>query len=79
MLPKWYGIDSISFEWRGAWSDPILHYKGHRFNGSDIQDSLWESYQDLGGDPNNDGDWVAYVIDNAVNYLEDIIAFGMGE
>ena len=79
MLPNWYGIEGISFEWRGAWSDPLLHYKGHRFNGTDIQDALWENYLDNGGSPDNDGDWVVYVIDNAVNYLEDIIALRMGE
>lgn len=43
MLPNWYGIEGIDFEWRGAWNDPILHYKGHRFNGTDIQDAMWES------------------------------------
>lgn len=61
-MTSWYGI-----EWRGAWSDPILHYKGHRFNGTDIQDALWESYLD------NAGDWVAWVIANAVDYLDETI------
>lgn len=70
MLPNWYGIPDIGFEWRGAWNDPILHYKGHRFNGTDIQDAMWESYLD------NDGDWV---IANAVNYLEDVINATEGE
>lgn len=56
MLPNWYGIPDIGFEWRGAWNDPILHYKGHRFNGIDIQDAMWESYLDNGGNPDNDGD-----------------------
>lgn len=73
MLPNWYGIPGIGFEWRGSQSDPILHYKGRKFNGNDVQDGLWESYQDDGGDPNNEGDWVAYVIGNAVNYLDDLI------
>lgn len=32
-LPNWYGIPGIGFEWRGSQSDPILHYKGRKFNG----------------------------------------------
>ena len=77
MLPNWYGIKGIGFEWRGAWNDPILHYTGHRFNGTDIQDAMWENYLDDGGNPDNDGDWVAWVIANAVNYLDDIIYLRM--
>lgn len=33
----------------------------------------WDDYQDNGGDPNNECDWRAFVIDNAVSYLEDVI------
>lgn len=73
MLSRWYGMSVIGFEWRGGKSDPILHYKGHRFNGTDFQDALWEDYLKDNGDPYNEGDWVAYVIANAVDYLEYII------
>lgn len=73
MLPNWYGIEGIGFEWRGPWNDPMLHYKGHVFNAHDMQDGLWESYIEDGGDPDNDNEWQFYVVDNAVNYLEDII------
>lgn len=79
MLPNWYGIDNIGFEWRGAWNDPLLHYKGHRFNGTDIQDALWDNYVEDGCDPDNDSDCVAWVIANAINYLDDTIALRMGE
>ena len=78
-MANWYGLEGIGFEWRGAWNDPILHYKGHRFSGTDIQDAMWESYLDDGGNPDNDGDWVAWVIANAVYYLDDTIALRMGE
>lgn len=78
MLPNWYGIGGIGFEFRDPWSDPILHYKGHRFNGTDIQDALWDMFLEDNGNPNNEGDWVAYVIDNAPNYLEDIIWLSEG-
>ena len=44
MLPNWYGIPDIGFEWRGSQSDPMLHYKEHVFNAHDMQDGLWENY-----------------------------------
>lgn len=47
MLPNWYGI---GFEWRGHWSDPLLHYKGRTFYLDDIHDGLWELYIEDGGD-----------------------------
>lgn len=73
MLPNWYGIPGISFEFRDVWSDPLLHYKGRTFYADDIQDVLWDNYVEDGGNTDNDDEWVAYVIANAVNYLEDII------
>ena len=74
MLPNWYGIEGIGFEWRGAWNEPLLHYKGHTFYNWDIEDALWDNYVEDGGDPNNNGpEWERYVMDNAVSYLDDII------
>lgn len=49
------------------------------FNAHDMQDGLWESYIEDGGDPDNDGDWVAWVIANAVNYLDDTICLTESE
>lgn len=74
-LPNWYGIPGIGFEWRGSQSDALLHYKGRKFNGNDVQDGLWESYQET---LDNCEEWEDFVINNAVNYLEDIIAYGFG-
>lgn len=31
-MPNWYGIEGISFEWKGEQNDPLLHYKGYTFN-----------------------------------------------
>lgn len=78
MLPNWYGIDSIAYEWCGAWSDPLLHYKGHVFNGNDVQDGLWEAYQETLENTDNSAEWEEFVVNNAVDYLEDIIAYGFG-
>ena len=46
-----------------------------KFNGNDVQDGLWESYQET---LDNSAEWEDFVINNAVNYLEDIIAYGFG-
>lgn len=79
MLPNWYGIEGIGFEWRGSQSDPILHYKGRTFYNWDIEDVLWEYYIEDGGDPDNDNEWQSYVVDNAVNYLDNLIFEMWGE
>lgn len=76
MLPNWYGIPDIGFEWRGAWNEPLLHYKGQVFYSSDIEDGLYENYVE---DGDNHDEWTSYVKDNAVNYLEDIINATEGE
>lgn len=78
-MPNWYGIEGISFEWRGAWNEPLLHYKGQVFYSSDIEDALYENYVEDGGNLDNHDEWASYVKDNAVNYLEDIINATEGE
>lgn len=70
MMANWYGIEAIKYEWRVPWEEPILHYKGHTFDKSDIEDGLFQLFLD---DDCNTDDWEHYVNDNAINYLEDII------
>lgn len=70
MMPNWYGIEAIKYEWRGPGEGSILHYKGHTFDKNDIEDGLWQLFLD---DDWNTDDWEHYVNDNAINYLEDII------
>lgn len=69
-MTNWYGIDGISFEWCGSQKDPLLHYRGHVFSEPDIEDGLWRNYLEDNGNPD---EWESYVMDNAVNYLEDVI------
>lgn len=69
-MPNWYGIEAIKYEWRGPQKPPILHYKDYTFDGNDIEDELWQMFLD---DDWNTDDWEHYVINNAINYLEDII------
>lgn len=72
-LPNWYGINGIGFEWRGSQDDPVLHYKGYAFSGNGIQDALWDMFLEDHGNPDNDDEWKAFVINNAINYLETLI------
>lgn len=74
MLPNWYGIEGIGYEWCGAYSDPLLHYKGHTFNYWDIEYALWDRYNECENIVNY-AEWEQYVKDNAVNYLDDVIFF----
>ena len=78
-MPNWYGIEGIGFDWRGPWSDPLLHYKGHTFCNWDIEDVLREHSAEDGGNPDNDSEWVAYVTANAVDYLDNLIFEMWGE
>lgn len=75
MLPNWYGIHGIGFEWRGSQRDPMLHYKGHVFNAHDMQDGLWENYQEDLETGYTSLEWEEYVRDNATNYLDDALFF----
>lgn len=72
-LPNWYGIEGIGFAWHGPWSDPMLHYKGHTFNGNVIQDSMWDMFLEDHGNPDNNDEWEKFVTNNAINYLETLI------
>lgn len=69
MMPNWYGIEDIKFECHGQ-QDGLLYYKEHIFNANDIQDGLWEFYQE---DMENGLEWEEFVIANAIGYLEDLI------
>lgn len=44
--PNWYGINDIGFIWRGTQSDPLLEYKGKRYNSCLIENTMWELYNE---------------------------------
>lgn len=73
MLPDWYGISGIGFEYRGAVDDPLLHYKGRTLNANAIQDAIWDSFVDETGILDDGIEWENYVRDKAISYLDDII------
>jgi hypothetical protein len=74
-MPDWYGIEGIKFEWLGQ-QDALLHYKGHSFNANDLQDGLWEVYQEEIENGLSSIEWEEFVIANAIGYLEDLIYSG---
>ena len=57
----------------------MLHYKGHVFNANDMQDGLWEIYQEDLETGCTSLEWEGYVRDNATNYLDDALFFGLEE
>lgn len=75
MLPNWYGIPGIGFEWCGSQSDPMLHYNGHVFNANDMQDGLWENYKEDLEIGYTSLEWEEYVMSNATDYLDDALLF----
>lgn len=41
-----YGIRGIRFVWHGAWADPELIWHRKSFNYYDVENSLWELFQE---------------------------------
>lgn len=91
-LPIWYNVvEGVRFEHRGPVSDPVLHYRGHRFNYWDISDALsdmfyddWEELHPEIDPPSGSSDFHEYFEDwitpnrgeVARDYLDDVIAGG---
>lgn len=58
------GVPGSTYIWHGEWSDPEILWKGSELNANDVEDTLWEDYQDacreLKEKPTEDGfeDWL---------------------
>lgn len=79
---NWRGEEKIDMIWHGEWADPELEYKDHKFNYWDIEDALWERFLEEtdhkdseSDDPSIEEEFNKYIQENAVDYLEDMIAF----
>lgn len=42
----WQYWPQAEFIWRGAWNDPLLKWRGRLYNCYEIEDSIWEIYQE---------------------------------
>ena len=58
------GVPGSTYIYHGEWADPEIWWKGNELNAEDVEESLWQSYEDEcsenGDEPTVDGfeDWV---------------------
>ena len=75
------GVPNSIFISHGEWSDPEIYYNGKTLNVSNIEDGLWDMYQEEcredGTEP-NENDYEEWANNRAQDYLDDVI-FGMSE
>ena len=75
------GVPKSIYIWHGEWSDPEIFYQGKLLNANDIEDALWDQYQEEckedGVEPNDDS-YEKWADERAQDYLDDVI-FGMTE
>ena len=75
-MKRWfYGIKGIEFIWRGTQSDPLVAYKGHRFNYWDFEDAMYYDFleENPGGTEDEFRAWMAENEEHAKCYLDDWI------
>lgn len=46
MKDLFYGTPDVYIIWHGEWSDPELLYNGHLYNYYDIEDCLYNAWQE---------------------------------
>lgn len=79
---NWYGIRGVEFIWHGTQADPELKYKGKIFNSHDIEDGLWNLYNEMCDEydekPSNAGfeSWIKENPDYVYDELDDAIYGG---
>ena len=44
--PNWYGIPDIGYIYYNSWADPNLEYNGKIINCREIEDTMWEYYNE---------------------------------
>lgn len=86
-MANYRGAKDVEFIWNGTQSDPQLRYKDMLFNYYDIEEALWDMFEEENPQLDLSGEWAdtqivveqmfdEYVQDNVVNYLEDCIYGG---
>lgn len=88
-MANYRGAEGIEFISHGEWSDPELIYDGLSFNYWDIENALWSMFcEELGEETGltiyqieeqmdkHEPMFDKYVQENAVEYLNDVIAGG---
>lgn len=44
--PTWRGVEGSIYRWHGEWADPEVEYRGKLFNETELEDTLWQTYED---------------------------------
>ena len=76
-MANYLGIKDIKYIFRGICNDPAIMYKGHLFNYYDIEDPLWENFQDITNGQGTAEEFELWLIDNpyyVTDWLDELIA-----
>jgi len=65
-VPKFYGIQEIDFIYHGEWDDPEVKYKEQFFNYYELEESLYEIFNE----ENNDKEFGKWVFENKSKAFE---------
>ena len=81
-MANYCNVPGVQFIYHGDWADPELIYKDHVFNAHDVEDSLWDEFQEQTDDHGTAEEYAAFVHAHPAlltDLLDDIIAFSETE
>lgn len=68
----WYGIEGITFIFMGAWSDSYIGYKNYAMNSHNIEDLMWDNYNnEYPAPPYNTSEYKKYESEGFTRYMQD--------
>ena len=79
------GVPGSTYIYHGEWADPEVLWKGVEINANDVEDSLWESYEDDCRDrrerPTDDGfdEWLDEMGTSYIATTLDELAMAMNQ
>lgn len=83
--PLWMGIRGFRFVYHGDWADSEIVWHGHVFNKNDLEDPMWEVYDEQcreEGVKCTDDGFVQFCKDEVERlreYAQDLIDFGQAK
>ena len=78
-MANYRGTENVEFISRGSQSDPLLRYDGKLFNYWDIENALWDMFEEeypMDAYEENMYAFNKYVQERCVDYLDDCIFGG---
>lgn len=77
-MANYCGIPGIAYVCpTNTWDDPKIIYKDHVFNIHDVEDVLWDEFQEMTNNTGDFAEFVQWIHDNpylVINLLDDLIA-----